>query len=213
MPDRLEAGAYFHPLGGVDPHESMGNIRVEPVKNRFTPARRYSIGNDGYFGTHRIALLAQRIHVVFQACYLAGIRPEKWILLHRLPGKVFRSMFSQCRQISPHMDAVPLIEVFFGNGPGSNTHGCLPRGRATTPAIITDAVFVDVCVVSMPRPKLTGNIRVILGALVRVMDNQSYGCARGHTLEHARQDLYLVQFPALGGVTRLARTPAIQVRL
>jgi hypothetical protein len=65
----------------------------------------------------------------------------------------------------------------------------------------------------MARPKLLGDVAVVLGALVLVEDHQADGGTSGLALEDPGEDLHLVGLATLGGVARLTRTTTIEIGL
>ncbi len=65
----------------------------------------------------------------------------------------------------------------------------------------------------MGRPELVLDLRIVLGALVGVLDQQANRGTGGASLEHARKDLHLIRLATLGGMARRAWTATIQVGL
>src|SRR5690606_34855379 len=80
-------------------------------------------------------------------------------------------------------------------------------------AIVADAIFLMIGVVRMGRSELVHDAAVILGALVGVLDQQADGGPCGATLEHARENLHLIGFLALGGKARGAGLASVQIAL
>ena len=65
----------------------------------------------------------------------------------------------------------------------------------------------------MARAEGLQNIAVVLAALVGVLNQQGDGCAGGHALVNAAQDLHLIGFLALGDMAAGAWAAAIQIML
>ena len=65
----------------------------------------------------------------------------------------------------------------------------------------------------MARTEAVHDLRIVLGTLIRVVDDQADGRTRGPALEHPRQDLHLVRLAPLRGMPRLSWLAAIQVVL
>ena len=65
----------------------------------------------------------------------------------------------------------------------------------------------------MGRAERIGNVGIILGALIRVLDQQANRRAGGDPFKYAGQYPDFIIFPALGGKTRSARFTPVQVRL
>ena len=79
--------------------------------------------------------------------------------------------------------------------------------------MVADAVFLLVAVVRMAGAEPLLDLGVVLGALILVVDDQPDGGPGGAPLEHARQDLHPIRFPALGGVAAGAGFAPVQVVL
>ena len=208
-----KAATDLNPLGGIDGHHRIGNIRIQSIENRLPQPRRHTFSHHRNSGTHRIAFLAQCIHIVFHRLDLAGIRREKRILAHLTPVVGFGFNRPQLRQVAADENIVLILEEFFRNRTGCHPHRGF-AGRGTPPAtVITEAVFLRVGVVGMAGTKGVGDIAVIFGALINVLDHQADGGAGGFALEHAGENFYLIRFAALGGVTRGAGATSIQILL
>ena len=87
---------------------------------------------------------------------------------------------------------------------GGHAHGGLASRGAAAATRVADAILLPVGVVSVARPELVGDIAVVLGPLVLVLDDQRDGRAGGLPLEDAGDDLNGVGLLALGGVAGLA---------
>ena len=62
----------------------------------------------------------------------------------------------------------------------------------------------------MARPEAVGDVAVIPGALIDILDQQLDRRAGRLPLEHAGEDLYLVRLAALRRVARLAGPPPVE---
>src|SRR5262249_27065788 len=95
----------------------------------------------------------------------------------------------------------------------------LPGGGASAAAIIVPAVFDVVGVAGVPRAVDVLDRRIVLGALVDVVDHQRDRRAGGDVLaarlvgEHAGQDAHRVRLLALRGEARLPRPAAVEIGL
>ncbi|MNP57633.1 hypothetical protein D3C76_1524770 [compost metagenome] len=62
--------ANLYPFHRVDAHHCMGDVGVEAVKDRLTPARRYTVSYDRDFGADGVALFFQAAHQFVQGLQL-----------------------------------------------------------------------------------------------------------------------------------------------
>ena len=65
----------------------------------------------------------------------------------------------------------------------------------------------------MARTESAGDVGVILGFLVGILDQQANGSARSLAFEHPRENLHLIRFTPLGGIAAGARLTAVQFNL
>ena len=100
-----------------------------------------------------------------------------------------------------------------GDGAGRDPHRGLARRGPPAAAIVADAVFQVIGEVGMARPVALGDVAVVLGPLVDIVDQQRNGRAGRQSLEDAGQDAHLIGLLALGGEARLPRPAAVQKRL
>ena len=67
--------------------------------------------------------------------------------------------------------------------------------------------------IGMRRTEQASQVLIVLGMLVRVLDNETDGTARRFPLEHATEQFHLVGFLSGSSDTALSWTPAIQFLL
>src|SRR5207302_5797954 len=84
------------------------------------------------------------------------------------------------------------------------------RRGAAAAAVIPDSVLSPIRVIGMTRPETVGDVAVILGALVDVVDHQLDRRAGGLTLEDPGQDLDLVGLAPLRRIARLPRPAPVE---
>ena len=65
----------------------------------------------------------------------------------------------------------------------------------------------------MPRTEHVFDGAVVLRALIGVLNDQTDAGAGSHAFEYAGENAHLIRFATLGGVTRGARTTAVQIVL
>ena len=191
----------------------MGQICIQTIKDRLAKPWRHALGNHVNPGTNGIPLLTERIHVGFHLGNLVRIRAEKRVLMNLLPIQLFGLDWAQLRQITANPDSQALLQEFPCNRAGSHTHGSLTGGRTTTTAVIPNSVLVHVGIVGVSRSELFGDLGIILGALVSILDHQTDRRACGLTLKHTGQNSYLIGFPTLGGMPGGARLATIKIPL
>ena len=114
--------------------------------------------------------------------------------------------------VSSYADAF-LSQQQLGNSSGGDAGGCLPGRRAPPSPVIAGAIFGLVGKVSMRRPKFIGDMAVVFGAGIGIVDDHGDGGAGTPPMEDARQDFCLVFFLALGDDFGLPRPPPCQFLL
>lgn len=207
-----EAGADFHALDRVDAHQRVGQLCVQTVEDRFAQTRHHAFGHHGDFGSHRILVPAQLVHVSLELRYLVRVGAEESVLLHRFPGLERDFDRAQLAHVATHGNALG-GQVLLGNGTGSHAHGGFAGRTAATTAVVADAVLVMVGVVGVGRAEQVLDGRVVLGLLVSVANQQADRAARGTAFEHAREDFHLVGFLTLRGVPAGAGLAPVEVVL
>ncbi len=211
--DAGETGAELHTLHRIDAHQGMGDVGIETVVDGLAKPGRHAGGNHVYARANGVALLAQGIHVGLQLGHPCRVRTEEGILIHRIPVLQLHANWPELGQVAADLDAEPFLEVLLGDPPGGHPHGRLPRRGTPAAAVVAEAVFLLVGIVGMRRPELCGDLGIVLGTLVGVVDDQADRGARGAALEGPGQDLHLVGLAALGGMARGAGLAPVQVAL
>jgi len=103
--------------------------------------------------------------------------------------------------------------------PAATRAAVLPRRGAPAAAVVAQAVFGVVGVVGVAGAVEVADVRVILRALIDILDHERDRRAGrdlfpARVVDHdAREDLHLVGFAALGGEARLAGPAAIEIAL
>ena len=104
--DARKTVADLHPFDGVDAHQGIGQLGVEAIENRLTPARRHAGRNDVDACPDGLPFFTQGIHIGFQCRDPIRVRAKEWIVVHLLPN---------------HPVDLDRAEL------GQNTHGSSPR--------------------------------------------------------------------------------------
>src|SRR3569623_317650 len=210
-----ETRANFDALDRVDAHQSLGDVGIEPIEHRFAPARRHAGGDYIDARAAGVALFAQRIHVDFQVRDLVGNGAEENVIVDLIPveGVQIGADGPELGEIAADLDAVAFAQIFLGDGPRRHPHRGFARRRTTAAAIITQTVFLLIGVVGVTGAELLGDLAVILGALIDIVDDEANRRASGLALEHAGQNSYFVGLAPLGGVARCAGLAAVEFAL
>src|SRR5690606_4033578 len=116
-------------------------------------------------------------------------------------------------QVTPDSYTQALLQKLSGYCTRGNPHGRFPGGRPAATPIIPNAIFVGVGVVRVCRAKLFRNLGVILGALIRILNDQANRCTGGFALEHTRQNAHFISFTTLSRVPGGAGFPTVQIGL
>lgn len=163
--------------------------------------------------TDGVAFFAQRVHVRLQLRHRLRVRTEEGVAIHLVPVEARRADRPQLGKVATHRDPQALVQVLLGDGTRGDAHGGFPRRGAPAAAIISPAVLVLIAVVGVRGTEPVGNLGVVLGPLIDVLDHEMDWRSGGPALEHAGEKAHLVGFAPLGGVTRLSRSAPLQVLL
>lgn len=74
---------------------------------------------------------------------------------------------------------------------------CLTGGTPSTSAARFQPILFQIGVISMRGTRIEIRLRVIVGTLVFVLDEQRYGCPQGHAMLQARLEVDEVLFRSL----------------
>ncbi len=93
---------------------------------------------------------------------------------------------------------------------GGDARGGLARRSAAAAAIVADAVFLPVGIVSVAGAEAVGDVAVVARALVDIVDHQVDRRPGGRALEGPGEDLDLIGLLALRRIARLAGPAAVE---
>ena len=214
---RAEAGTDLHALHGVDGHQGGGDIAVELAIDRRAEPRRHALGHDFQHRADGRAILADAIEILAKELGGLGIRAEEGVAIHLLPIPVpaVDPMRAHLHQRATHAAARHNLAR---NRPGGDPHRGFARRGAPAAARIADAVFRVIGEIGVARAETRGDLRIILRALIHIVDQQADRGARGALDaiglgEHAREDADLIRLLPLRGELRLPRAAAIEIAL
>ena len=211
--DHAETVADLHALDRVDTHQRLGDIRIEAVEDGFTPARRHAGGDDVDARTNGVAVASQGVDVVLEFAQACGLGAEERVRIggiQVLAGQPDRAHLSQIA-LDTHAEALgehPACDRTRGH-----PHGGLAGRRTAAAAIVAHAVFLQVGVVRVVGPEHVLDLGIVARALIGVLDDHRDRRARGHALEHARDDARLVALAALGHVARRPGLAPVEIGL
>ena len=213
-----KARAELHALDGVDAHERRREIAVELAIDRCAEAGRHAVGHDLDDGADRGAGLAHAVEILGEERHPLGVRTEERIPvdLVPIPAAAVDRMRPHLHERRAHAEAGHDLAR---DRAGRHARRGLTRRLASAAAVVAQAVFDIVSVVGMARPILVLDVRIVLRALVDILDHERDRRA-GRDLraarlvdEHAGEDLHRVGFLPLRGVARLAGPPLVEIRL
>ena len=181
----VEAVADGYGFHGVDAHQGVGDVGVQPVKHGFAEADGDVSRFNMQLRAHGVERFAHGIHVVFQVGDLALVGGKEGVVANQFFA--FKRDFELAHLAHPADDfgAELLAQPFFGHGTGGHAGGGFARRASATAAIVADAVFVPIGVVGMARAELLGDVAVVAAALVGVADEEGDGRAGGAPFKHA----------------------------
>ncbi len=208
-----KAVADFHRLYRIDAHHRVRDVGIEAVEHRLAPAHRHLVGMHREPCPAAGAVAAQLGDQFFHLRHGIGIAAEEGILVDQVPVQRLRLHRTDLRDMAPDLDAELRLQVFLGDGTGRNTHRRLTRRGAAAAAIVAEAVFLRVGVVGMAGTERRGDVGVVLGFLVGVLDQKADGRARGPALEHAGEDFHHVVLATLRAELRGAGLAPVEVGL
>src|SRR3546814_9828354 len=120
--------------------------------------------------------LAHAVEVVFPVFRRRGVRAPEGVLLNGTPIPIgaFDAMRSHLDEGAADADRLRqyVVENLAGDAAGGDAHGGLARRGAAAAAVVADAVLFPVGIVGVAGAKLVGDIAVVLGALVLVLDDK-----------------------------------------
>ena len=145
-----ETGADFHPLDRVDAHQCVGQFGIQAIEDRLTQPWHHALGDHGDLRPDRVLVAAQLIHIGLKLRHLVRVRAEKGVVFHTLPALERNIDRPQLAHVAAHADAETGQDLL-GNCPGRYAHGGFPRRTAAATAVIAQAIFMVVGVVSMGR--------------------------------------------------------------
>ncbi|AEM42160.1 hypothetical protein KVU_2321 [Ketogulonicigenium vulgare WSH-001] len=211
------AFADLDPFDGVDRHHGAGQIAVELAIDWRAKADGHALCHNLDHGTDGIVVLAaQVIQRVVPQHGGFGIGAPEIIAADFVPVKAaaVNGACAHLHHITGDFDLrCQRLQHLAGDTASGDARRSLARGRASTTAIIADAVFLVIGDIGVTGTKALGDIAIIFRALVGVADQQLDRGAGGLALEHAGQDLDRIGLLPLGGVAVLAGFALVQPML
>src|SRR5690606_54037 len=139
--------------------------------------------------------LAHAVQILLPLRRRLGVgAPERVVLgLRPIPGRAVDAVRADLHQRTADREILPqdVMQNFAGDAAGGDAHRGFARGGAPAAAIIADAVLRLIGEVGMAGAVLLGDFRIILGALIDILDDEADRRAGGHAFEHAGDDFDL----------------------
>ena len=208
----------LEPFGGGYREHGLGQLGLELVEDRLTPAGRHLAAHAGDHAADTVLGLLGPGHQGFHFGGGGRVRAAHPVAVHRLPGDLVdvdrrRRNVADGADPGDDLDAIDLVEHLFHHGAGGHAADGFARAGAAAARSGADAVFGLIGVVGMGRPGDPAHLPVVAGPLVAVGHEKADGRAQGEAVFHARKNGHPVRLLAVGGQFALARPAAVQLRL
>ena len=214
---RGKAVADLHALHRIDAHQGRCEVAVQLAVDWLPQTGGNAIGHHFDHRAQGRAVLAGFVQRFRPARRRCRVRREERVLAHLtpVPGIALNRIAAHRHQRAPHLalGAEHRGQHRPRHCARRDPHGGLPRRGAPAAAIVPAAIFCLIGIVGVAGAVAVHDLPIIAGALVLVLDHHADGGAGGHALEHAGEHLDPVRLLALGGIARLARTAAVELRL
>src|SRR6516162_3715811 len=213
-----KACADLHTLYGIDAHQGAGEVAVQFAVDRRAQSGGHAVGDNFNNRANRGSTLAQAVEIIAKHRCSFGVRTKKRIAvdLIPIPARAIDAMRSHLHQCAAHFESGNDLAC---DRTGGDPHRGLARRLAAAAAIIAQAVFYIISIVGMAWSVFILDIRIIFRTGIDVIDEQTDRRAGGNLFaarlldKDAGKDLDRIWLLALRRVARLARAPAIEIRL
>ena len=210
---RSDTGADFNRFDRIDAHHGMGDVGIEPIKNRFAQSRWQALCTHCDARAHRITGAAQFPQQFFKLWDSRRIGTEERILVGSCRLQRLNPQRANLTDVAKDAYLEAFRQILSGDGAGRDAHHGLACRRTATAAMVAMPVFLCVGVVGVPGTKAIRELVVIARTRVGVLDQHTNRRTGGAALEDPRQDPHLIAFAALTDEMRSARAPPIDVAL
>ncbi|CAN5690058.1 hypothetical protein BH11PSE6_BH11PSE6_08090 [soil metagenome] len=206
---RVEAVADLDALHCIDAHTGRGQFSIELGVEGRAPAGGHARGLARDDCAERRSCLARTIDQRLPARRGSGIGAEERVRIDLIGIETGRIDRIAADRLDPGADA-DFRDDQPRHGTGRDTRRRLARRGAPATAIVAETVFRVIGVIGMTRAIGLRHLRIVLRALIDILDHQADRRAGRPALEHARQDTDLIRFLPLRGEARGARAALVE---
>ena len=216
MRHALKTHAILKTFGSVYAHHCRCKASVKFTESRVAKSCRttcYDTSDnaaDGVTGT---------FHVKYQCFHLFSsfrIRATDIVWIYIIQVQFFisfiKSDITHLRRVSINIYS-QLLQCLTSKSPRHNARNSFASGRATTPAVVTDAIFCGVSEICVRRAEKVTNIVIVAGMLVSISYYKTDRLPRSDTFKQSGENLHTVFFIASSHDSGLPGTTAIQLFL
>ena len=162
----------LHSFDGIDTHQRTGYLGIQLIKHGLAQTGDHSRSYDCYFCTNAVTFAPQLFYQRLHLCDFIHIRAEKRIVTHFIPVNCLGGDVTHLSQIATDNNAVALLQIFFSDRSGRDSHRSLSGRRPTATTIISKTVLLLVRKIRVSRSKFVFDLGVVPGALVLVLNNE-----------------------------------------
>ena len=207
------AGADLDRLHGVDAHERVRDVRVQPIEHRLAEAGRHAARHHRDARADRVALRAHFPDELLELGEPGGVRTEERILVGEGGIHGLDRERADLAQVAVDAHAEPCGEIAARDRTRGGPHHRLARRGAPAAAVVAHAVFLLIRVVRVSGAEAVLDLVVVPRARVGVLDQDADRRAGRVPFEHAREDAHLIGLAPLADEMRGAGAAAIDVLL
>jgi hypothetical protein len=209
----VHAFADLDALHGVDRHHRGGKVCVELGVDWRAKACGCASHDDFDLGPHGRAGLAQAVEVILPRRRCACVRRPEGVPLDLVPVDIraVDAVHAHPGHVAANFDPWRnRLDRLAGKATCRHPRCGLACGRTPAATRIADAVFEPVADVGVTGAEFLGDVAVVLGPLVGVLDHELHRGARRLPLVDAREDAHLVGFAPLRGELVLPRFASVE---
>ena len=219
---RVESAALGHADDRRKAEQSLTQVGLELVEDRFAEARGYAAGDDDRPAADAVEVFT---HLIDEGRHALGRRRvgaasgirfpvgSKLDLLESDQGRVghIRDDGSDLRDVGQHFDPAAFAQNLFGDRPRGHASRRFSRAAATAAAIVAPSVLGREPEVGVPRPKHVLEMAIVFGPRVAIADEDSDRRTGGSAFEDPTQNLWLVGLSTLAHEVTLPRPASNQI--
>ena len=170
--DHRKTPTNLHSFNGIDTHQRTGNLGIKLIKHRLAQTGDHSRSYDCYFCTNTVTVTPQLFYQRLHLSNFTDIGAEKRIVTHFIPVNCLDGDVTHLSQVTTDNNAVALLQIFFSDRTGRDSHRSLSGGRPPATTIVSKPVLLLVRKIRVSRSKFVFDLGVVPGALVLVLNNE-----------------------------------------